>query len=284
MRVFLVLILFLMLGFVLMVPSMTYQASYAFSTYTMGAYTIDQAAPPVSARAWGVFDAGTGKLLFGRNADTARPIASVTKLMTAEVALATMNLEATTTLSERAVATEGWAGSLAAGDTMTIRELLFPLMLSSSNDAAEAIAEGAGRNVFLEEMNQTAAGLGMESTHYDDPSGLSPKSVSSAEDLAKLLAHLMRERPYLVSITGLSKYIGEEHTWKNINPASSVSTFEGGKHGFTDEAGKTLAAIFDEPLANGETKAIAIVLLDSDDLKADVAALRAFLNTHVAYR
>ncbi|MDZ4285162.1 MAG: hypothetical protein U1A28_05030, partial [Patescibacteria group bacterium] len=87
-----------------------------------------------------------------------------------------------------------------------------------------------------------------------------------------------------LDISQLEQYVGEEHTWRNVAPTASFDTFRGGKHGYTEEAGRTLAALFEEELAEGGAKAIAIIFLGSDDLKADIETLRSFLHTGVAYR
>lgn len=273
--------LLLAAGFVFFIPT----AAYEVSSNQSPSYTTDGTKlSGVSARAWGVFDTESRQLLFGHNEDTAYPIASVTKLMTASVTLDTLLLEATTTLSRQAIATEGKAGGLTAGEEFSVRELLFPLILSSSNDAAEAIAEYEGRETFINAMNATAKKLGMNDTHYADPSGLSASSTSSAADLATLLEYLVREQPYLVDISKLDTYVGEEHSWKNINPASHVETYQGGKHGYTDEASRTMAALFEEDIAPDSTRTFTVVLLGSDNLKIDMETIRTYLRSHLSYQ
>ncbi len=267
-------------GLIISLPSMAY---YETSRTDPG-FTLDGTLPPtISARAWGVFDAETGQLIFGRDVHNALPIASVTKLMTARVATDNVPLDATTTISRRAVATEGRAGELKAGEVMSLRELLFPLLLPSSNDAAEAIAEYAGRDAFIERMNEAAQELGMTDTHYADPSGLSPQNISSVTDLAALMWHLAQTEQYLLDISRLKTYIGTAHVWHNANKISLLDTFRSGKHGYTDEANRTLAAHFDEELARGGTRTLTIILLGSDNLAQDITALQAYLRAHVAY-
>ena len=97
----------------------------------------------VSAASYIVFDATTGEV-FGAKAPTVRhEMASVTKLITADTALSTSTIDSSTTISWRAIATDGKAGNLEAGEKYHVRELVFPLLLESSNDAAEAIASTA---------------------------------------------------------------------------------------------------------------------------------------------
>lgn len=245
-------------------------------------YTADAPLPTLTARSWGLYDLETGERIAAHEPGSVRPIASVTKLLTAAVAAESFSEGATTTVSSSAVATEGRAGSLAAGETLSLSELLFPLLLESSNDAAEALAEARGRDIFLGSMNFTAIQLGMVASAFADPSGLSPRNVSTADDLALLLRHLAKNTPELFDITRLSRYVADGHIWSNINPVASDEGFTGGKHGYTPEAERTLAALFTQPFG-AHTRTLALVLLGSDNLPSDVAALRSFVGAHVSY-
>ena len=73
------------------------------------------------------------------------------------------------------------------------------------------------------------------------------------------------------------------HTWQNVNKASALGTFRGGKHGYTDEANRTLAALFEEELSSGNTRDITVILLGSDNLLADIETLRSFVDAHLRY-
>lgn len=237
----------------------------------------------ITAGAWIVFDAETGIVFESVERTTVRPLASVTKFVTAATAMRIADLESTTTVSWRAVGTEGRAGNLRAGDTLTIRELLFPLLLESSNDAAEAIAEHVGRDPFIANMNAYAAELGMENSSFYDPSGLSFHNVSTAEDLRLLTMALYRDHRYVLDITRLPRYAAEHQVWQNAVPVASEAGYRGGKNGFTDEAGRTLLAVFDEEFSSG-SRPIGIVLLGSTDVRGDTAALRAAVHAGVDYR
>ncbi len=280
MRIFLLVVLILCVSLIFL-SSRTVQDALSSERV----YTIDLGVEPeVSARAWGVFDAATGNVLLAQNEREVLPVASLTKLFTADIALDTLALEASTTLSWRAVATEGRAGSLRAGEHMSVRELLFPLLIESSNDAAEALAEHSGRARFIEDMNAQADALGMDDTYFADPSGLSPQNVSTVHDLAIFIAHLSNNQPYVLDITSLPTYIGSTHAWWNVNPLVNADTFRGGKHGYTDEANRTFAGIFNENFPSGTSAEISIILLGSDDLPRDIEAIRSFMRDHVNYR
>ena len=254
-------------------------------TFGQPYYVVDSAlsSTTVSASAWLVFDAETGEVLGGRNQEKVLPIASVTKLLTAETAISSLDLNASTTVSWRAVATEGKAGRLKANEIINTRELLFPLLLESSNDAAEALAESVDRDVFIEKMNTKAKELGMEDTVLKDPSGLSSGNVSNTLDLQKLMMHLYKERRHILDITHLTTFVGSKHIWQNNDPVFSSLGFVGGKHGYTEAADRTFAAIFNEKLSLEGTRPVGIVLLGSDNLKSDTEALLQALNERVKY-
>lgn len=249
-------------------------------------YEVDAGMPQgLSAEAWLLFDVETGEELAGKDALAVVPIASVTKLMTAEVAFSQMDLATTTMISFEAYATEGRAGRLSAGEWIAVRELIFPLLLESSNDAASALAEAYGPpGTFIEGMEKRADELGMTATTFRDPSGLSPDNRSTAKDLKSLLMHFFHERRHVLDITMLTHYVGKDHDWMNNDPVVGVEGYRGGKHGFTDEAGRTFAGVFEVRLSSGQVRPIGIILLKSNGILEDVELLRTFTEERVRYR
>ncbi len=221
----------------------------------------------IGAEAYAIFDVETGTVLTSQNAEEKRPIASVTKLFSAATVLDDALLEEATEITWNDIETEGRAGKLVAGEEYTNRELLWPLLLESSNDAAAAL-ERANPNL-LAEMNQLASSRGLDTFNFADASGLSAENTASAQDLAILTAELYRTEPHLFDITQLPQYVGEETGWVNNNPFIHDEAYRGGKHGFTYEAGRTGVFIFDE----GE-RTLGYVVLGSDDLVADITKLR----------
>lgn len=153
-------------------------------------------APAVQARAALVMDAETGEVLYRRRPDAELPIASTTKLMTALLALERTRLrDRIAAVSYRPAPAESIIG-LKPGERLTVRDLLYGLLLGSANDAAAAIAEGVGgsESGFVRLMNMRARQLGLSHTRYANPVGLDdPGNYSSALDLA-LLARELRER------------------------------------------------------------------------------------------
>ncbi len=149
------------------------------------------ARPTVSATSAIVMETSTGDVAYARRADDARPIASVTKLMTALLTLERHRMsDPITAVRYRAAAVESQIG-LRAGERLTTADMLRGLLLASANDVAAALAEADGsRRAFVRDMNRRATALGLEDTHFADPIGLDSGSRSSARDLVRLTMQL----------------------------------------------------------------------------------------------
>ncbi len=237
----------------------------------------------VSADAWLVFDTATGESIVSTDENKVLPLASVTKLMTAHVALNAYNLNQTIVVSEKAVGTEGSSGRMIAGESMSVRDLLFPLLLESSNDAAEAIAESGSRSLFVGRMNAEAERLGMKDTVFIDPSGIDAGNITTARDIASLLTYIFIHERYLLDITTLTQYVGVHRGWLNNNPVVGTEGYQGGKHGYTDEAGRTFAGLFMQKFKDSPVRSVGIVLLGSDQIVRDTEILRTFIETSVSH-
>jgi D-alanyl-D-alanine carboxypeptidase (penicillin-binding protein 5/6) len=152
-------------------------------------------APKVEARAWTLIDAGTGDVLTSHAAARRLPIASTTKLMTAYVALQELPLDRVVRAAPyRPIYGESLLG-LRPGQRISVRDLLYGLILRSGNDAAHDLALAAAGSVprFVVQMNRRAAALGLADTHYANPVGLDQRgNFSSAADLATLTRRLLR--------------------------------------------------------------------------------------------
>ncbi|MED5073579.1 serine hydrolase, partial [Anoxybacillus geothermalis] len=127
----------------------------------------------VSAKSAILIEQHSGRILFAKDAYTKRRIASITKIMTAILAIESGKLDDTVTVSARAVRTEGSSIYLRQGEKMKLRDLVYGLMLRSGNDAAVAIAEHVGGSVegFVFLMNEKAAEIGMRDTEFANPHG-----------------------------------------------------------------------------------------------------------------
>lgn len=273
----------LVIGFMLAAgtpPPTAAQSSAAVVASEAPTYHRDVLPPELSAAAYLVFDLETGEYLAASRPTVERPIASITKLFTA-AAVEQLDPRATITVSDADVATYGLAGDLAAGQEYARRELLFPLLLESSNDAAATLARTGGSG-FFDAMHRVAASAGATHSRFADSSGLSSGNVSTAADLARVLRYLSREHPSVLDASRLSRYLGPYGGWSNNNPVFDDPDYRGGKHGFTDAARLTIAALFAEDFAGGE-RTVGYIVLGSDDLRADIAALRTYVADSVRY-
>jgi len=214
-----------------------------------------------------VQDQATGAILFEKNSSSVLPIASITKLMTAMVALdAKPDLNETLAIGEEDVdVLKGTRSRLKVGTQLAREEMLRLALMSSENRAASALARHypGGREAFVAAMNQKAQALGLADTRFEDATGLTAANVSSPRDLAKLVnaAHqypLIRE--FSTASDGEFSIAGRSQHFHNTNTLVRSPTWEIGlsKTGYINEAGKCL--VMQAWLNN---KPIIIVLLDS---------------------
>lgn len=238
--------------------------------------------PFVFAKSFAITDIETGAKIVEKNASDIRPIASVTKLMTALVSLDILRQNNTVTLTQDAIDTYGNSGGFSTNQSYRVSELIYPLLLASSNDAAEAYAEHSGRPYFISLMNDKAKQLGMIHTIYADPSGLSPQNSSSALDLCLLVTHIYKYKPYILEVTHLPNYTVGTQTWKNNSEFVTKNYFVGGKSGYIPEAEKTYAGIFEVTFKTGETRLVAITLLSSTNRVYDIEALRSYIEKTIS--
>jgi D-alanyl-D-alanine carboxypeptidase len=158
--------------------------------------------PELTARTWILYDAESGVVLASRDADAERAMASVTKIMTALVVIENAGLDETVLISARAAGVGEAEIGLFAGERWTVRELLAAVMVRSANDAAMALAQHVGGSVngFADMMNEKAAELGLEHSHFTNPHGLdAPGHYTSAADLV-VMAEAVLDHPYLAQL------------------------------------------------------------------------------------
>ena len=183
----------------------------------------------VSAKSFLVGDLNTGEVVLAKNQDQKFPIASVSKLMTALVTTVITSPSDIAKVSKKALATLGTNGELRLGEKIKITDLLYPLLLESSNDAAEVIAEYFIRDNFISKMNEIANNLKMTQTSFEDPSGLSSNNQSTVSDIFKLTGYLNQQQPNLLSITTKRSYSIRKHSWSNISQFLGEEGYLGGK-------------------------------------------------------
>jgi len=228
----------------------------------IGCLTAVTEAVEVSAAAAVLMDADSGRLLYEKNGEKRMLIASTTKLMTALVALEQGGLQQEITVTGGHMA-EGSSMYLRPGEKLTLETLLYGLLLSSGNDAALAVTECMGGAVpFVARMNEKAAELGMENTHFANPNGLDDEAhYSTAEDMARLAAAAMDD-PVLrrVASTRTARIGGRTLTNHN-KLLSRVEGCVGLKTGYTRAAGRTLVSCAERD----GVRLVAVTLQDGDD-------------------
>ncbi|MBP1744325.1 MAG: D-alanyl-D-alanine carboxypeptidase [Firmicutes bacterium] len=205
-------------------------------------------APSVSADSAILMDAKTGEILYSKNIDAAYPPASTTKVMTALLTLENCKLDDVVTVGKKPPMADGSKIYIFEGEKLTVKDLLYGLLLSSANDCAEALAEHMGGSVegFAEMMNKRAKELGCENTNFVNPSGLYDENhKTSSHDLALILGELSKHKEYPEIATTLAYKIGptnkstlERPLWNENKLIQKYSGYYypyciGGKTGYT---------------------------------------------------
>ena len=232
--------------------------------------------PGISGSSGILVDINSGKVLFEKNSEQRLKIASLTKIMTAVVALEHKDPDSKIRVSEKAAGTGENIMGITEGEVYTLEELMYGLLLPSGNDAAYAIAEGVAGSSdrFVEWMNFKAKELGLMNTYFADPSGLDDTTYSTAQDLARLTRYAMKN-PRFRSIVGtvdIELPFTETHKYLPLyNQTNLLATYPGVvgvKTGYTEEAGLTLVTY-----ASNEGYELVGVVLNSTDRKGDMVLM-----------
>ena len=239
--------------------------------------------PNVSAESYFVGDLDTGEVILEKNENKIFPIASVSKLMTAVVSKDIQDQTEVTKISKTALATAGKNGDLRLNEKIKISDLIYPMILESSNDAAVAIAENSGKDTFIEKMNDKAKSLNLLNTSFQDPSGLSNKNLSTVSDLFKFSQYLKKNTPDLLQLSTLKSYKTKNHIWFNISQFLNIPGYQGGKRGYTDESKQTALSLFTLPLGSTGMRNIGITILRSPDRLKDMKNIVSYLNKNIYY-
>ncbi|MGY3718216.1 D-alanyl-D-alanine carboxypeptidase family protein [Sutcliffiella cohnii] len=228
----------------------------------------------------------SGRILFEKDAYSKKRIASITKIMTAIIAVESGKLDELVKISENAEGVEGSSLYLKAGTKVKLEDLVYGMMLRSGNDAAVAIAEHVGGSLdgFCKLMNEKAKELGMESTYFSNPHGLDDheKHYSTAYDMA-LLTRYAYNNPIYKKIAGTKEYkfsskkYGDQY-WRNKNRlvTGMYQYSTGGKTGYTIRAKRTLVST-----ANKDgMDLIAVTLNDPHDWRDHISLFNNAFNNY----
>lgn len=231
-----------------------------------------------SAKAAILINADTLEVIYSQNADEKLPMASTTKIMTGLLLCEFGNFDTEITVTAEMVAVEGSSMGLLAGDTVTLHDLLYGLMLSSGNDAANVIAYHLGGTVngFVKQMNQKAKEIGLENTNFVTPSGLDANEhYTTAYDLAKLSAYALKNEDFAAAVSSKSatlNYGNPPYRRTLTNHNKLLKLYDdaiGVKTGYTKKSGRCLVSAAERD----GMKIIAVTLCDPDDWDDHIALL-----------
>jgi D-alanyl-D-alanine carboxypeptidase len=226
-------------------------------------------------------DSGEEKIIYKKESDKILPIASLTKLMNADVVLENYDVSQLVEVSKAAVSQEGETGNLKIGEKLSVENLLYVMLIESSNDAAYSLADVIGQKNFVDLMNLEANYLGMKNTHFEDSTGISPQTKSNTEDLIIMTRHLF-EKPLVWEILSKPKF--DLYSPDGVFHHELISTNEfltsldagfkviGGKTGYTSDANGCFLLVLEVP---DKGKLINIVL-GSDDRFGEMEKLINF--------
>ncbi len=222
-----------------------------------------------SARSAILMDMDSNRILYEENINEVRSVASISKIMTAVLAIESGKLNEVVVVGEEIQKSYGSGIYIKEGEEIHLRDLVYGLMLRSGNDAALAIAKYVGGTVedFVKMMNEKANEIGMKNTTFNNPSGLDQDkgNYSTAYDMAVLTSFAMKNEEYK-KITGTKKYTLKTnmntYSWINKNKLLSIYKYStGGKTGFTELAKRTLVST----ATKDNTNLVVVTLNDGND-------------------
>lgn len=216
-----------------------------------------------------LMDMDSGRILYAKDIHNVRSVASISKIMTALLAIESDKLQDEITIGNEIEESHGSGIYIKQGEILTLEELLYGLMLRSGNDASYAIAKYVGGNVnkFVEMMNQKASELGMKNTIFHNPNGLDEidGNFSTAYDMALVTSEAMKYQAYR-KIVSTKKYNLKTnmntYSWTNKNKILKTYKYAtGGKTGYTLKARRTLVTT----ASKDDLNLVVVTLNDGND-------------------
>ena len=243
-------------------------ATLIFSLFTVFVYSKQGTPIKLSAKSAVLYDTKSEVFIFEKNANTRLSMASTTKIMTAIVVLENADIDTTVIVDDRAIGVEGSSIYLEKGEEITIKALLYALMLRSANDAAEALAyEICGSiEAFSDLMNEKANSLGLKDTNFKNPHGLDAENhYTTAHDLAIISTEAIKN-PVLRDISSTKKIEIESSVGSRIlvNHNKLLTLYDGCigiKTGYTKKSGRSLVSA----AKKGDTTLICVTINAPDD-------------------
>jgi D-alanyl-D-alanine carboxypeptidase (penicillin-binding protein 5/6) len=252
-------------------------AAVAASLVMISASAQSVPAPQIAAKSWLLLDATSGQVIAAQDPNLRIEPASLTKIMTAYVTFQAIRDKKLTLNQMVNVSTRAWKVDSSSSKMfidpatpVSISDLLHGLMVQSGNDAAVALAEAVAgdEGTFVTLMNREAQRLGLKNTKFANPHGLpSPDNYSTAQDLATLATHVIRDFPEFYKIDSVKQFTYNKITQQNRNRLLWLDpTVDGMKTGHTDSSGYSMIASARRPNGNaGQRRLISVVLGTTSD-------------------
>lgn len=250
---------------------------------------------PVTINAYGasatsaiLMDTDSGRIIYQKDIHNVRSVASISKIMTAIVAIESGKLDEIVIIGDEINSAYGSGIYIKVGEELTLRDLVYGLMLRSGNDAALAIAHFVGGSVdnFVNLMNNQAKQIGMTQTTFNNPSGLDQEkgNYSTAYDMALLTKYAM-QNPEFKTIVGTKKYELKTnlnyYLWNNKNKLLTTYKYAtGGKTGFTTKAKRTLVTT----ASRNNVNLVAVTLNDGNDFEDHKNLFEEAFNEYRGYK
>lgn len=234
-----------------------------------------------------LLDLDSEYIYYQSNSHNPRPVASISKIMTAIVAIESANLDDVVTVGEEILDAYGSGIYIKVDEQISLRDLLYGLMLRSGNDSALAIAHYVGGDIagFVEMMNNKAKEIGMKNSTFNNPHGLDEKggNISTAYDMAILTKYAMNNSEYreIVS-TEIKKVETNKNYYSWTNKHRLVLNYDyvtGGKTGFTDKARRTLVTTASKDGIN----LVAVTLNDGNDFNDHISLFNEVFDNYTNY-
>ncbi|HEY4503708.1 MAG TPA: hypothetical protein VJJ28_01200 [Candidatus Paceibacterota bacterium] len=228
----------------------------------------------ISALSYIVLNVDRDTVLLEKSAEQLLPLASITKIVTAVIAKRLLIADDQIAITSKILSIEGDTGRLRLGEKMKVVELLYPLLMVSSNDSAYALSSYYdsiyGKGEFVKAMNDWVSSVGAYRTYFKDSSGLSPSNLSTAKDISIIAKWIRKNEPSIFDITMTKTKSIRTHTWVNPTHFLNLSAYEGGKNGYTPEANRTSVSLFS---IDSPKRLYIVVLLGSKQRDEDTLAV-----------
>lgn len=241
-----------------------------------------------SARCVVLMDTDTNQILYESNSNEIRSVASISKIMTAIVAIESNKLDDIVTIGEEINDAYGSGIYIKIGEEMSLRDLLYGLMLRSGNDSALAIAKYVGGDIdnFVSLMNNKAKEIGMKNTTFNNPSGLDEKkgNMSTAYDMALLMSYAIKNEEFKKIVSTQKHTVKTNmnyYSWTNKNKLLfNYKYTTGGKTGYTEIARRTLVTTASKDNIN----LVIVTLNDGNDFYDHINMYEEAFSNYTKYR